>query len=66
MADDEREPLAALAHELRSPLTVVELYSGMLEAKGAELSDDQREEYVARIRRAVADMREAIDRAVAG
>jgi signal transduction histidine kinase len=66
MADDEREPLAALAHELRSPLTVVELYSGILETKGAELSDDQREEYVTRIRRAVADMRDAIDRAVAG
>jgi signal transduction histidine kinase len=66
MADDEREPLAALAHELRSPLTVVELYSGMLETKGAQLSDAQRDEYVVRIRRAVADMRDAIDRAVAG
>ena len=63
---DERDAVAALAHDLRSPLAVVELYSGMLEAKGASLSDDQRDEYVARIRRAVDDMRTTLDRAAAG
>ena len=62
---DERDAVAALAHALRSPLAVVELYSGMLEAKGASLSDEQREEYVARIRRAVDEMRATMDRAAA-
>jgi signal transduction histidine kinase len=62
---DERDAVAALAHDLRSPLTVIELYSGVLEAKGSDLSDEQRDEYVAKIRRAVADMRDALDRASA-
>ena len=59
------EDLRRLIHDVRSPLTVVELYSGMLETRGASLTDEQREEYVARIRRAVADMRDALDRASA-
>jgi signal transduction histidine kinase len=63
MGEGEGDPLAELAHDLRSPLTVIELYSGVMEAKGAALSDEQRDEYVAKIRKAVGDMRDAIDRA---
>jgi signal transduction histidine kinase len=62
---DERDPVAALAHDLRSPLAVIELYSGMLEQGAGRLGEDKRAEYVARIRRAVGDMRDALDRATA-
>ena len=62
---DERDAVAALAHDLRSPLAVIELYSGMLEQGAAELDEGKRAEYVARIRTAVDDMRTTLDRATA-
>jgi signal transduction histidine kinase len=62
---DERDRVAALAHDLRSPLAVIEMYSGVLEQKGGALSEEQQAQYVARIRRAVGDMRDTLDRAVA-
>ena len=58
---DERDAVAALTHELRSPLAVIELYSGMLATRGAALDDGQRDEYVARIRAATAEMRDLLD-----
>ena len=65
MAEDALDPVAELAHELRSPLAVIEMYSGVLEAKGRALSDEQRGDYVEKIRKAVADMRDTLDRATA-
>ena len=62
---DERDAVAALAHDLRSPLAVIELYSGMLEQGAEGLGEDKRAEYVARIRTAVDDMRTTLDRATA-
>ena len=60
---DERDAVAALAHDLRSPLAVIELYSGMLEHGAGGLDEDKRAEYVARIRAAVDDLRTTLDRA---
>jgi K+-sensing histidine kinase KdpD len=59
----ERDPLAALVHDLRSPLAVIELYSGMLEGDDGRLSAEQRVEFSRRIRAAAAEMRDRLDRA---
>jgi K+-sensing histidine kinase KdpD len=57
------EPLASLLHDLRSPLAVVEVYSGVLERDDGQLSPEQRAEFMRRIRTAAAEMRDALDRA---
>jgi K+-sensing histidine kinase KdpD len=57
------EPLASLLHDLRSPLAVVEVYSGVLERDDGQLSPEQRAEFTRRIRTAAAEMRDALDRA---
>jgi K+-sensing histidine kinase KdpD len=58
-----RDSLAALLHDLRSPLAVVEVYSGVLERDDGKLSAEQRAEFSRRIRSAAAEMRDALDRA---
>jgi signal transduction histidine kinase len=64
---DEREPLAVLAHDLRSPVAVIEMYAGVIErdAEG-RLTPEQRVEYARRIRAAAADMRDLVDQAASG
>ena len=61
---DERDPVAALVHDLRSPLTVIELYSGLLEREGLSLDAERHADFVDRIRHAVDDMRRLLDDAV--
>jgi K+-sensing histidine kinase KdpD len=58
------DPLASLLHDLRSPLAVVDVYSGVLERDDGRLSLEQRAEFSRRIRSAVAEMRDALDRAL--
>lgn len=62
MADD---PLHALAHDLRSPLTIIEGFSDLLVRRGAELAASDRDEYAGRIAAAAREMRELLDRASA-
>jgi signal transduction histidine kinase len=60
MAD---EALAALVHDLRAPLTVVEGFIDLLVRRGGELGASERDEYVGRIAAAAREMRELLDRA---
>jgi signal transduction histidine kinase len=55
---DERR---RLVHDLRTPLSVVEIFSALLEQDGGQLTDEQRREYAERIRRASAEMRALLD-----
>jgi K+-sensing histidine kinase KdpD len=57
------DPLTTLLHDLRSPLAVVEVYTGVLERDQGQLAPEQRAEFVRRIRTAAAEMRDALDRA---
>jgi signal transduction histidine kinase len=58
-APDER--LVSLVHDLRTPLTIVQGFADLLARRGAELSDDQRDEYVSRIAAAAAEMKAILD-----
>jgi signal transduction histidine kinase len=53
---------ARLAHDLRSPLVVVEGFAALL-AGDEELSDEQRRDYAARIVAAAAELRALVDAA---
>ena len=58
MADDP----ARLSHDLRSPLSVIEMLAGVLERDTGGLSAEQRADYAGRIRRAAAEIRTLLDR----
>jgi signal transduction histidine kinase len=51
-----------LVHDLRTPLSVVEIFSALLERDDGRLTDAQRREYAERIRRATAEMRALLER----
>ena len=57
------EALAALVHDLRAPLTVVEGFSDLLARRGGQLEQSERDEYLGRIAAAAREMRELLDRA---
>ena len=59
MDDDER--LVDLVHDLRTPLTIVQGFADLLARRGGSLTDEQREEYVARIAAAAAEMKAILD-----
>ena len=59
MTEDER--LVALVHDLRTPLTIVPGFADLLARRGATLSEDERDEYVARIAAAANDMKAILD-----
>ena len=48
-------------HDLRTPLSVVSGFAELLERRAGELSDEQRDEYVARIRESAERMIELLD-----
>lgn len=58
---DEDERLVALVHDLRTPLTIVQGFADLLARRGATLSDDERNEYVARIATAAGEMKTILD-----
>jgi K+-sensing histidine kinase KdpD len=53
--------LHKLVHDLRSPLTVIQGFAKMLERGEGKLSDEDRQEFVARILEATGQMNEMID-----
>jgi signal transduction histidine kinase len=59
MTEDER--LVALVHDLRTPLTIVQGFADLLARRGATLSEDERDEYVARIAAAANEMKAILD-----
>jgi signal transduction histidine kinase len=59
MTEDER--LVALVHDLRTPLTIVQGFADLLARRGATLSEEERDEYVARIAAAANDMKAILD-----
>jgi signal transduction histidine kinase len=60
--DDARR----LAHDLRSPLAIVEGFADALARDDGALSAEQRADYARRIHAAGVEMREALDRAAGG
>ena len=58
-ADDER--LVAIVHDLRTPLTIVQGFADLLSRRGATLTEEERNEYVARIAAAANDMKAILD-----
>ena len=59
MTEDER--LVALVHDLRTPLTIVQGFADLLSRRGATLTEEERNEYVARIAAAANDMKAILD-----
>ena len=59
MTEDER--LVELVHDLRTPLTIVQGFADLLSRRGATLTDEERNEYVARIAAAANDMKAILD-----
>jgi K+-sensing histidine kinase KdpD len=59
----DRDPLRALVHDLRTPLTIVEGFSDLLVRRGAELEPAEREEYAQRIADAARELRAIVDKA---
>jgi len=61
MADGHDERIISLVHDLRTPLTIVQGFADLLVRRGDTLTDDQREEYVARIAAAAGEMKSILD-----
>jgi signal transduction histidine kinase len=59
MTEDER--LVSLVHDLRTPLTIVQGFADLLSRRGATLTEEERNEYVARIAAAANDMKAILD-----
>jgi len=53
--------VAALVHELRSPLVVVEGFAGVLAGDDGRLTQEQRADFARRIASAAAELRERLD-----
>jgi signal transduction histidine kinase len=58
-SEDER--IARLAHDLRTPLTLVAGFAELLERRGEALSEAERAEYVTRIADGAREMRAILD-----
>jgi two-component system, OmpR family, sensor kinase len=57
-------PLADLVHDLRTPLAIVAGFAELLQRRADELSDEQRADYIDRIREAADRMNELLDDAL--
>ena len=58
MAGDE---LQTLVHDLRTPLTVVSGFAEILQRRGPDLEQSQRDEYLSRIVEGTQEMRDILD-----
>jgi signal transduction histidine kinase len=61
MSETADERLVSLVHDLRTPLTIVQGFADLLVRRGADLDDEQREEYVSRILAAAGEMKTILD-----
>lgn len=57
----EEDRIMRLAHDLRTPLTIVSGFAELLVRRGEELDPDQRADYAARIEAAAREMRVILD-----
>jgi signal transduction histidine kinase len=57
----ENERLVKLVHDLRTPLTVISGFAELLERGVGRLTEEQRDEYVARIATAARELRTILD-----
>lgn len=58
-SEDER--IAKLAHDLRTPLTIVSGFADLLQRRGADLPPDEVADFVERIAEAAREMKELLD-----
>lgn len=56
-----REPIAEVAHRLRTPIAVVQGFADLLKRDDGRLTPEQRSEYAQRIIGAAGEMREILD-----
>jgi len=59
----EREPIADVAHKLRTPIAVVQGFADLLQRDDGRLTEQQRSDYAQRILGAAGEMREILDAA---
>lgn len=59
----ERDPIATLVHDLRTPLAVISGFAELLEQRAETLTDEQRADYVARILQGAREIDEILTRA---
>jgi signal transduction histidine kinase len=59
--EDPQERIGRLAHDLRTPLTIVQGFAELLDRGASTLDDERRAEYIARIAQAGREMREILD-----
>ena len=59
----KREPIADVAHKLRTPIAVVQGFADLLKRDDGRLTEQQRSEFADRIMGATAEMREILDSA---
>ena len=59
MTEDER--VVGLVHDLRTPLTIIQGFADLLARRGSSLTEAERDEYVARIAAAAAEMKAILD-----
>ena len=57
-------PMADLVHDLRTPLAIVAGFAELLERRADQLSEEQRADYIDRIREAADRMNELLDEAL--
>lgn len=60
-APGEQDPILTLVHDLRTPLAVVAGFAELLERRVADLTEEQRADYVARIAEGAREMRDILD-----
>lgn len=58
-----REPIAEVAHKLRTPIAVVQGFADLLQRDDGGLTEEQRREYAQRITGAAGEMRDILDEA---
>lgn len=61
LPEDPHERLVRLVHDLRTPLTVVGGFADLLEARGEQLSAEQRAEFTARLAEGARELRAILD-----
>ncbi len=59
--EDPHERLLKLAHDLRTPLVVVNGFAELLAARGPELPDEQRDEFLSRLVEGAKQLQQILD-----